>query len=86
MSEWLSENFLFLILETAINIGYSCKMLADDMVDTFFVDGHKFENVKLQLEKSKESLSNDNEDSNTVYATRWSNRDENALSWRPPSM
>jgi magnesium-transporting ATPase (P-type) len=63
---------LFLILETAINIGYSCKMLADDMVDIFIVDGHKFEDVKLPLEKRKQSLSNDNEDSNTVYATRWS--------------
>ncbi len=47
-------------------------MLADDMVDIFIVDGHKFEDVKLPLEKRKQSLSNDNEDSNTVYATRWS--------------
>jgi magnesium-transporting ATPase (P-type) len=61
-----------LFLETAINIGYSCKLLADDMLDIFIVDDHQFEDVKLQLEKSKESLSNDNEGSNTVYATRWS--------------
>jgi hypothetical protein len=56
----------------AINIGYSCKVLADDMVDIFIANGHKSEDVKLRLEKSKESLSNDNEDSNTVYTTRWS--------------
>jgi hypothetical protein len=56
----------------AINIGYSCKVLADDMVDIFITNSHKSEDVKLRLEKSKESLSNDNEDSNTVYTTRWS--------------
>ncbi|EFX75952.1 hypothetical protein DAPPUDRAFT_322708 [Daphnia pulex] len=56
----------------AINIGYSCKVLADDMVEIFIANGHKSEDVKLRPEKSKESLSNDNEDSNTVYTTHWS--------------
>jgi phospholipid-translocating ATPase len=43
-------------LETAINIGYSCQLLTDDMVDIFIVDGQNVEDVELQLVKCRESL------------------------------
>ncbi|XP_046439096.1 probable phospholipid-transporting ATPase IM isoform X3 [Daphnia pulex] len=42
--------------ETAINIGYSCQLLTDDMVDIFIVDGQNVEDVELQLVKCRESL------------------------------
>lgn len=42
--------------ETAINIGYSCQLLTDEMVDIFIVDGNSVEDVELQLLKCRESL------------------------------
>jgi len=42
--------------ETAINIGYSCQLLTDDMVDIFIIDGQSEEEVELQLLKGRDSL------------------------------
>lgn len=42
--------------ETAINIGYSCQLLTDDMVDVFIVDGITKSEVEQQLRKFKESI------------------------------
>lgn len=42
--------------ETAINIGYSCQLLTDDMVDIFIIDGQNLEDVELQLIKCRDSL------------------------------
>lgn len=42
--------------ETAINIGYSCQLLTDDMVDVFIVDGFSKSEVEQQLRKYKESI------------------------------
>lgn len=42
--------------ETAINIGYSCQLLTDDMVDVFVVDGISKSEVEQQLRKFKESI------------------------------
>jgi phospholipid-translocating ATPase len=42
--------------ETAINIGYSCQLLTDDMVDIFIVDGSSKLEVEQQLRKFKESI------------------------------
>ena len=42
--------------ETAINIGYSCQLLTDDMVDIFIVDGISKSDVEQQLRKFKESI------------------------------
>lgn len=48
---------LFLsLLETAINIGYSCQLLTDDLVDVFVVDGTTMDEVEKQLRKFKESV------------------------------
>lgn len=42
--------------ETAINIGYSCQLLTDDMADVFIVDGTSKSEVEMQLRKFKESI------------------------------
>jgi len=42
--------------ETAINIGYSCQLLTDDLVDLFIVDGITKPEVEQQLRKFKESI------------------------------
>jgi magnesium-transporting ATPase (P-type) len=63
----LSLNHFF-FLETAINVGYYCQLLTDDMVDMFIVDGQNVENVEIQLINCEKSLSNDEEDRNTGYA------------------
>uniref|UniRef100_A0A8C5BPX7 Phospholipid-transporting ATPase n=1 Tax=Gadus morhua TaxID=8049 RepID=A0A8C5BPX7_GADMO len=35
--------------ETAVNIGYSCKMLTDDMGEVFIVNGHTVQSVRQEL-------------------------------------
>ncbi|XP_071559321.1 phospholipid-transporting ATPase ID isoform X4 [Temnothorax nylanderi] len=35
--------------ETAINIGYSCQLLTDDLTDVFVVDGTTYDSVETQL-------------------------------------
>lgn len=35
--------------ETAVNIGYSCKMLTDDMTEVFVVAGHTVLEVREEL-------------------------------------
>lgn len=48
-------NDLFYV-ETAVNIGYSCQLLTDDLIDVFIVDGTTQEEVEKQLLKFKESV------------------------------
>lgn len=38
-----------LYIETAVNIGYSCKMLTDDMTEVFIVTGHTVLEVREEL-------------------------------------
>lgn len=38
-----------LLAETAVNIGYSCKMLTDDMTEVFIVTGHTVLEVREEL-------------------------------------
>lgn len=42
--------------ETAVNIGYSCHLLTDDLIDVFVVDGTTHDEVERQLLKFKESV------------------------------
>lgn len=42
--------------ETAINIGYACNMLTDDMNDVFIIAGNTEVEVREELRKAKESL------------------------------
>ncbi|XP_015198388.2 phospholipid-transporting ATPase ID-like isoform X1 [Lepisosteus oculatus] len=43
-------------LETAMNIGYSCNMLRDDMSEVFIVSGHTALEVQQELRKVKERI------------------------------
>ncbi len=40
--------------ETAINIGYSCKLLTDEMEDMYIVDGETYAEVETQMKKVRE--------------------------------
>ncbi|XP_041980875.1 probable phospholipid-transporting ATPase IM isoform X4 [Aricia agestis] len=42
--------------ETAINIGYSCQLLTDDMAEVFVIDGVAHDDVARQLAKCKDSI------------------------------
>lgn len=42
--------------ETAVNIGYSCQLLTDDLLDLFIVDGSSQDEVEKQLRKYRESI------------------------------
>lgn len=42
--------------ETALNIGYSCQLLTDDLVDVFIVDAYTYDEVQQQLLKFKENI------------------------------
>uniref|UniRef100_A0A250YM10 Phospholipid-transporting ATPase n=1 Tax=Castor canadensis TaxID=51338 RepID=A0A250YM10_CASCN len=42
--------------ETAINIGYACNMLTDDMNDVFVITGNTAVEVREELRKAKENL------------------------------
>lgn len=37
---------VWIFLETAINIGYSCQLLTDEMNDIFIVDAYSFDDVR----------------------------------------
>nr|XP_019934833.1 PREDICTED: probable phospholipid-transporting ATPase IM [Paralichthys olivaceus] len=43
-------------LETAMNIGYSCNMLRDDMNEVFVMSGHTLLEVQQQLRSAKEHI------------------------------
>ncbi|XP_073327919.1 phospholipid-transporting ATPase ID [Pagrus major] len=43
-------------LETAMNIGYSCNMLRDDMNEVFVISGHTVQEVQQQLRSAKEHI------------------------------
>ncbi|XP_058504274.1 phospholipid-transporting ATPase ID isoform X2 [Solea solea] len=42
--------------ETAVNIGYSCKMLTDDMTEVFIISGHTVQSVRQELRRAKERM------------------------------
>ncbi|XP_018570788.1 phospholipid-transporting ATPase ID isoform X3 [Anoplophora glabripennis] len=42
--------------ETAINIGYSCQLLTDEMVDVFIVDASTYDEVHQQLLKFRDNI------------------------------
>uniref|UniRef100_A0A3B4ZB47 Phospholipid-transporting ATPase n=1 Tax=Stegastes partitus TaxID=144197 RepID=A0A3B4ZB47_9TELE len=39
--------------ETAVNIGYSCKMLTDDMTEVFIISGHTVQSVRQELRSAQ---------------------------------
>ena len=38
--------------ETAINIGYSCQLLTDEMEEVYIVDGETYDEVESQLTRA----------------------------------
>ncbi|XP_077383964.1 phospholipid-transporting ATPase ID isoform X1 [Festucalex cinctus] len=42
--------------ETAVNIGYSCKMLTDDMAEVFIISGHSVQRVKQELRRARDQM------------------------------
>ncbi|XP_061633577.1 phospholipid-transporting ATPase ID isoform X2 [Phyllopteryx taeniolatus] len=42
--------------ETAVNIGYSCKMLTDDMTEVFIISGCSVQRVKQELRRARERM------------------------------
>ncbi|KAI4458436.1 putative phospholipid-transporting atpase [Holotrichia oblita] len=42
--------------ETAINVGYACQLLTDEMLDVFIVDASTYDEVNQQLLKFRESI------------------------------
>lgn len=44
------------ISETAINIGYSCRLLTDEMEEPFIIDGKTEEEVESQMKKALEDI------------------------------
>jgi len=49
------KNIVFLVSETAINIGYSCQLLNDEM-ELWIVDGTTQDQVEYQLDQCNNSL------------------------------
>ncbi|XP_020565868.1 phospholipid-transporting ATPase ID isoform X2 [Oryzias latipes] len=42
--------------ETAVNIGYSCKMLTDDMTEVIIISGHTVQSVRHELRRARERM------------------------------
>lgn len=42
-----------MLSETAINIGYSCKLLTDEMEEIYVIDGETYEEVLEQMNEAK---------------------------------
>ena len=49
---WMNTLFS-LFTETAINIGYSCHLLTDDMTEVFKIEGESLESVQQAIEECK---------------------------------
>ncbi|KAF3839746.1 hypothetical protein F7725_018463 [Dissostichus mawsoni] len=42
--------------ETAVNIGYSCKMLTDDMTEVFIISGNTVQSVRQELRRARDRM------------------------------
>ncbi|CAG2108054.1 unnamed protein product, partial [Medioppia subpectinata] len=65
--------------ETAINIGYSCQLLTDEMVDTFTIEGWEYEDVESELKRCRENIAN-------VMSHTYGATDLNVVSFRGNSL
>ncbi|RLU26350.1 hypothetical protein DMN91_000144 [Ooceraea biroi] len=61
--------------ETAINIGYSCQLLTDDLTDVFVIDGTTYDSVETQLlrylETIKTASTQKNQPTLSIVTFRW---------------
>jgi len=53
---WRTLKITLFGTETAINIGYSCQLLTDELVEVYIVDAHTYEEVELQLGKLRDNI------------------------------
>ena len=55
---WANSLYLSLRLfsETAVNIGYSCHLLTDDMADVFMFSGEDFDSVKSEIGNFRQKI------------------------------
>lgn len=53
---WISTVHLCALLETAINIGYSCKLLTEDMKEVLIIDAEEEEGVLEQLKDANDKI------------------------------
>lgn len=51
----MSVDCLF-VSETAINIGYSCQLITDEMEEIFIVDGETYESVEKQMKDALQNI------------------------------
>ncbi|XP_004541353.1 phospholipid-transporting ATPase ID isoform X1 [Maylandia zebra] len=63
--------------ETAVNIGYSCKMLTDDMTEVFIISGHTVQSVRQELRRARERMIE-------LSRTRDGVKEEGMQGWREP--
>lgn len=63
------------LAETAINIGYSCQLLTDDLTDVFIVDATTYDGVETQLTRYLETIkmasNNQNKPALSIVTFRW---------------
>ena len=50
------SNWSAFVVETAVNIGYSCRLLSDDMADIHVIDADTYDLVEDQLKQAKSSM------------------------------
>ncbi|XP_051169972.1 phospholipid-transporting ATPase ID isoform X3 [Leptopilina boulardi] len=66
--------------ETAINIGYSCQLLTDDLTDVFIVDAITYDGVETQLTRYLETIkaasNNENKPTLSIVTFRWDKESE----------
>lgn len=56
---YISNNNIFILnsfTETAINIGYSCQLLTDDLTDVFVIDATTYDGVETQLTRCLDTI------------------------------
>ncbi|XP_063055580.1 phospholipid-transporting ATPase ID [Engraulis encrasicolus] len=58
--------------ETAVNIGYSCKMLTDDMTEIFIINGHTVQSVREELRRARERMVSHSRGEKVDEAEGWS--------------
>lgn len=73
--------------ETAINIGYSCQLLTDEMVDIFTIEGWEYDEVEQELKRCREAMNHVNIHSQgapNLSVVTFSEHDSSPLGSLPP--
>lgn len=69
--------------ETAINIGYSCQLLTDDLTDVFVIDGTTYDGVETQLLRNLDTIktasTQKNQPTLSIVTFRWDKKRSGTL-------